>query len=248
MAAKECVILVMVMVMAFFLVDAVATKDGWNGAHATFYGDVKGNETMQGACGYGDLFERGYGLETTALSTVLFHKGLTCGACYEIQCDNSKWCLNDTIKVTATNICPSNYINPSENWCNPPSKHFDLSQPMFRKIAVYEAGVVPIVYRRTPCIKNGGIEFEIKGNPYSMLILVYNVGGAGDVEGVRIKGSGAKWLGMSRDWGQNWKIDAHLVGQNLSFQVTTSDGRMLQSDNVAPADWKFGHVYEGKQF
>lgn len=91
--------------------------------------------------GYGDLFKQGYGLETTALSTTLFNSGATCGAFYEIMCvDNQKWCWPGSIHVTMTNSYPANYSKPDGNWCNPLLKHFDLSQPMFRKIAIYKAG------------------------------------------------------------------------------------------------------------
>lgn len=119
---------------------------------------------------------------------------------------------------------------------------------MFRKIAVYRAGIVPVLYRRVLCVKSGGVKFKINGNQYWILILVYNVAGAGDVVDVKIKGSSTSWIQMSRNWGQNWQTSAYLIGQSLSFQVTTSDRKMVQSDHVAPADWKFGGVYEGKQF
>lgn len=165
------------------------------------------------------------------------------------MCYNSKEsCLKGSVQVTATNFCPPNYSKPEENWCNPPLKHFDLSQPMFRKIAKYKAGVVPVLYRRIPCIKSGGIKFEIRGNRYWILVLVYNVGGAGDVINVKIKGSRTNWIQMSRNWGQNWQTAAELVGQSLSFQVTASDGKMVQSDNVCSDNWKFGDVCEGKNF
>ncbi|XP_052179874.1 expansin-A23-like [Diospyros lotus] len=222
---------------------------GWDFAHATFYGDMSGQATMEGACGYGDLFAQGYGLETTALSTALFDNGAACGACFEIVCVNERqWCKHGVIRVTATNFCPPNYTKTNENWCNPPLKHFDLSMPMFLKIAVYEAGIVPVSFRRVPCYKRGGIRFEIKGNPYWILVLVYNVGGSGDVVDMAVKGSGTGWMKMTRNWGQNWQTSADLVGQSLSFRVTGGDGRTVQSDGVAPPNWGFGQTFEGNNF
>lgn len=253
----------------------------WYDAHATFYGDMGGGDTMrkyiycvlviatfyalhcrfkswdlclviaEGACGYGDLFKQGYGLETTALSTALFNNGLTCGACFEIKCVNDpQWCYPKagSIIVTATNFCPPNYSKPDGNWCNPPLKHFDLSMPMFTKLAYYKAGIIPVKYRRVLCYKKGGVQFQIRGNPYWTIVLLYNVGGAGDVKDVKIKGSSsASWLQMSRNWGVNWQTGTKLVGQSLSFQVTTSEGTTIEFDNVVPANWQFNQVFDGKR-
>ncbi|PIM99652.1 hypothetical protein CDL12_27850 [Handroanthus impetiginosus] len=227
----------------------------WKNAHATFYGGADGSQTMGGACGYGDLNEQGYGLRTAALSQVMFQNGATCGACYEIQCVNdTKWCKpsQPSLFVTATNLCPPNYQLPSDagGWCNPPREHFDLAQPAFLQIAQYESGIIPIQYRRVPCNKKGGIRFTVSGNPYFTLVLVWNVGGAGDVTSVWVKGDKnvKKWTQMKRNWGQKWETNVVLVGESLSFRVKASDGRTSTSLGVAPRDWQFGQTFQGKNF
>lgn len=97
-----------------------------------------------GACGYDDVEKAGFGPDTTAISTVLFNNGQTCGACYEIKCVNSKDCRSGqpSLFVTATNLCPS------EGWCAPPQEHFDIAKHSFLPLAEHKCGVVPVQYRR----------------------------------------------------------------------------------------------------
>eukprot|EP00249_Psilotum_nudum_P014198 c24715_g1_i2 orf=658-1398(-) len=215
-------------------------------AHATYYGGSDASGTNDGACGYGNQVT-GYGTITTAVSMPLFNEGITCGACFEIRCSNDGGCLSGepTTIVTATNLCP-----PGSNggWCDPPKVHFDLSEPAFSRIARVPYGHVTVSYRRIPCLREGGVHFSINGHTFFNLVLITNVGGAGNVVAVAIKGSHTGWMRMERNWGQNWQNGGNLSGQALSFQVTTSDGKTLTSYDVAPPNWQFGQTFEGLQF
>ncbi|KAJ0049152.1 hypothetical protein Pint_15152 [Pistacia integerrima] len=55
---------VMFVVLHELMAIAMAIDTAWYYGRATFYGDMKGGKTMQGARGYGDLFKQGYGLKT----------------------------------------------------------------------------------------------------------------------------------------------------------------------------------------
>ncbi|XWS55900.1 hypothetical protein CRYUN_Cryun09bG0039700 [Craigia yunnanensis] len=220
----------------------------WMQAHATFY--EGGSETFGGACGYEDVEKMGYGLNTAALSKALFNSGQKCGACFEIKCINSPESCKPgqpTLIVTATDHCPPNYNLPSDNggWCNEPRQHFDLAKPAYLQIAEYKGGIVPIQYRRVPCKKQGGIRFTITGNPYFNLVLVSNVGGAGDVISVEVKGDDKlRWTTLRRNWVQKWETNAMLVGEDLTFRVRTSDGKTSTSWHVVPQNWQFGQTFE----
>ncbi|XP_074319081.1 expansin-A25-like [Silene latifolia] len=239
--------IIFVFIAISFYVTIVSAK-GWLDAHATFYGDMQGHYTEKGACGY-DVFQDGYGLSTTALSTTLFEEGAKCGACYELMCAHSKWCKQGAgvVRVTATNLCPTS--SDPHSWCNPPLHHFDLSEPMFINIAEYKGGIIPVKYRRIACPRRGGVKFQITGNPWFLLVLVYNVGDAGDVTDMKVMSSLRRdWVTMSRNWGMNWQVNGGgpWLGQGLTFLVTISNGRTLQFDNVVPPNWSFGQSFEGR--
>ncbi|KAL0643740.1 hypothetical protein Bca4012_042030 [Brassica carinata] len=140
---RKC--LVILSVMGMIGTSSAAYAGGpWRRASATFYGDETARETMGGACGYGNLWNSGYGAATSALSTVLFNDGYSCGQCFQIRCVSSPNCYygSPATVVTATNICPPNWGQNSNNggWCNPPRAHFDLTKPAFMKIANWKAG------------------------------------------------------------------------------------------------------------
>nr|AUE24136.1 expansin 2 [Saccharum hybrid cultivar] len=221
---------------------------GWSQGTATFYGDADGSGTMGGACGYGNLYNAGYGINNAALSQTLFNNGASCGQCYLITCDRSRpggqWCKpGNSITVSATNLCPPNYGLPNGGWCGPGRPHFDMSQPAWEHIGAVQGGIIPVLYQQVKCSRTGGVRFSIAGSQYFLLVNIQNVGGSGAVAAAWVKGDKTGWIQMSRNWGANWQALAGLVGQGLSFAVTTTGGQYLQFLYVAPGWWQFGQTY-----
>lgn len=89
------------------------------------------------------------------------------------------------------------------------------------------------------------MRFTMNGRNYFELVLVSNVGGAGEIAKVWIKGSKSnKWETMSRNWGVNWQSNTYLNGQSLSFEVQLSDGSIKAALNVVPSNWQFGQSFK----
>lgn len=95
-------------------------------------------------------------------------------------------------------------------------------------------------------MKKGGVRFSINGRDYFELVLISNVGGAGSIKSVQIKGSKTNWMAMSRNWGANWQSLAYLNRQSLSFRVTLTDGQTQVFNNVIPSNWQFGQAFSSR--
>ncbi|XP_047083388.1 expansin-A31-like [Lolium rigidum] len=226
----------------------------WLPGTATFYGGSDGSGTMGGACGYGDLYSQGYGTATAALSTALFNDGASCGQCYLIICDQGKSNMcrpGKAITVSATNFCPPNWALPSDDggWCNPPRAHFDMAQPAWLNIGIYEAGIIPIVYQQVKCWRDGGVRFTITGSNYFEVVLVTNMAGSGSIKSISVKGTNTGWMQMSRNWGAIWQGMSSLEKQAISFGVTSTGGQYILFQDVIPAGWQYGQTFSSwRQF
>ncbi|CAM8941883.1 unnamed protein product [Rhodiola kirilowii] len=241
------------LVLVFLHSSCKAAEDEleWNTATATYSNQT--DASIITACGYGDLHKATYGKLSAGVSIVLFSRGSTCGACFEVRCVyHILGCLqgSPSVTLTATDFCPPNLALASDygGWGNFPRHHFHMSQSAFGEIAEVVADIVPVQYRRVKCERKGGIRFTLTGNYSFCQVLISNVGLDGEVVAVKVKGSRTGWIPMARNWGQNWHSNVYLTGQPLSFEVTSSGGRTVTSYNAAPPNWQFGQTFEGKQF
>ncbi|RCV42761.1 hypothetical protein SETIT_9G241900v2 [Setaria italica] len=109
------------------------------------------------------------------------------------------------------------------------------------------AGIVPVLYQRVQCSRTGGVRFSMAGSNYFLLVNIQNLGGSGSVGAAWVKGDRTGWIQMSRNWGANWQALAGLVGQGLSFAVTSTGGQYIQFLNVVPGWWQFGMAFSTNQ-
>ena len=83
----------------------------------------------------------------------------------------------------------------------------------------------------------------ITGFNYFELVLVTNVAGSGSIKSMAVKGTNTGWIQMSRNWGANWHCLSALVGQALSFTLTSTGGQTIVFQDVVPAWWQFGQTF-----
>ncbi|WOL05448.1 expansin-A30 [Canna indica] len=247
---SRCSIGFLIIATAMLRAGAVFPATPWSTAHATFYGDESASATM----GLWGLWIWRFVQRRIRDENCSAELGVVQGwiRLRELLSDPVQWraaCYRGSpiITVTATNLCPPNWAQPSDNggWCNPPRVHFDLSKPAFMNMADWHAGIVPVMYRRVPCPVRGGIRFRLQGNSYWLLAFVMNVGGGGDVASMWVKGSSTGWISMSHNWGVSYQAFSRLGGQPLSFKVMSYTTRQtIVAYNVAPSNWNTGLTYE----
>ncbi|RWR80227.1 expansin-A12 [Cinnamomum micranthum f. kanehirae] len=118
-----------------------------------------------------------------------------------------RWTLSGACAAPSSPSLPPISALPTIHggWCDPPHRHFDMSLPAFSRIArVGSEGIIPVLYRRVPCKRAGGVRFTLKGQSNFNLVMISNVGGSGDVKAVQLKGSKTRgWVAMHRNWGAN---------------------------------------------
>ncbi|EAZ16206.1 hypothetical protein OsJ_31657 [Oryza sativa Japonica Group] len=235
---------------------ALAAADDWIPATATFYGGNDGSGTMGGACGYGNLYDQGYGLENAALSTALFNDGAACGQCYLIVCDTDKagrWCKpRGPVTVTATNLCPPNWALPSDGRRVVQPRRGGTSTCRSRR-GSGSASTAPGSCRCSTAASGAGAA-AASASPSAASTTSSSCSSPTSPAAAPSPPcrSGAPAPGGSRcraTWGANWQSLAGLAGQPLSFGVTTTGGQYILFQDVAPAGWKFGQTFStSKQF
>jgi hypothetical protein len=119
-----------------------------------------------------------------------------------------------------------------------------MSQPAWENIGIYSAGIIPVLYQRVKCWKNGGVRFTIAGFNGFYMVLITNVAGSGSIQSMAVKGNSTDWIPMYRNWGANWHcLSGGLVGQGLSFALISTGGQNLVFKDVVPAWWQFGQTF-----
>lgn len=215
----------------------------WKPATATWYGSPEGDGSDGGACGYGSLVDvKPLRARVGAVSPVLFKNGEGCGACYKVRCLDKSICSRRAVTIIVMDECPGGY-------CSNGNTHFDLSGAAFGRMAISgengqlrNRGILPVIYRRTPCKYPGkNIAFHVNegSTDYWLSLLVEFEDGDGDVGSMHIREAGGnEWLEMTHVWGANWCIIRGPLKGPFSVKLTTlATGRTLSAREVIPRNW-----------
>ncbi|KAG5547574.1 hypothetical protein RHGRI_013312 [Rhododendron griersonianum] len=164
----------------------------------------------------------------------------------QIRCKNAALCTKQGTKVVVTDLNKNNQTD------------FVLSSRAFMGMAnkgmgqdILKLGLVDVEYKRVPCdYKNQNLAVrveEISQKPNYLAVKFLYQGGQTEIVAVDVAKVGSpNWTFMSRNYGAVWDTSRVPDGP-LQFRVVVTsgyDGKNIWAQNVLPADWKAGVMYD----
>ncbi|KAI9089102.1 hypothetical protein K1719_029381 [Acacia pycnantha] len=234
-----------VVLVCVLLLPAVCLSRFTN-SRATYYITPDGNGTPTGDCGFGDYGRTENSGRVADVSDALWTGGAGCGACYQVKCKDTKLCSTDGVTIAVTNIGSGDRTD------------FIMSLNGFLRLGLnsnasdelVKEGIVDIKYRRVPCTFDGyNVKIKINENSrfhdYLAIAVIY-VPGCKDVVSFQISNNtGRNWIPLRRSFGGVFDLENAPSGPfKVGVQFNGSQHWVASPNNVIPADWKVGAIYD----
>ncbi|KAK4262538.1 hypothetical protein QN277_028087 [Acacia crassicarpa] len=216
-------------------------------SRATYYNTSDGSGTPTGACGFGD-YGRTENSGRVAGVSGLWRGGAGCGACYQVKCNDTKLCRTDGVTIVVTDMGSGDRTDfvMSLNGFLRLGLNANASDELRKK------GTVDIQYRRVRCTFGGSnVKIKINENsrfPDYLAIAVIYVPGSKDVVSFQISNNnGRDWKPLRRVFGGVFDLENAPSGPfKVRVQFSRSQTWAESPNNVIPADWKVGAIYDSR--